>query len=218
MSAARRAEMGAAAVAAAKAVGYVGAGTVEFIAADSFARDGAFYFMEMNTRLQVEHPVTEMITGLDLVQEMLRIAGGEPLSVRQDDIKLSGHAIECRINAEDPHRNFMPGPGLVSRLVAPQGEGVRFDTMLFEGYTVPPFYDSLLGKLIVHGADRAQCLERLRKALNALTVAGVPTTIPLHAALAADAEVAAGRFDTRFLEKWLETKFAAPGSAREVAL
>ena len=181
-------------------------------------RASEFYFIEVNTRIQVEHPVTEMITGLDLVQEMLRIAGGEPLSVSQDDIKVSGHAIECRINAEDPHRNFMPGPGLVSRLVVPQGEGVRFDTMLFEGYAVPPFYDSLLGKLIVHGADRTQCLERLRKALAELSVVGIPTTIPLHAALAGDADVVAGRFDTRFLEKWLETKFAAPSSSgREVA-
>ena len=198
-----------------RSVAYSGAGTVEYLY-DEASRE--FYFIEVNTRIQVEHPVTEMITGLDLVQEMLRIAGGETLSVRQDDIKVAGHAIECRINAEDPHRNFMPGPGLVSRLVVPQGEGVRFDTMLFEGYTVPPFYDSLLGKLVVHGSDRAECLKRLREALAGLTVVGIPTTVPLHSALAADPDVVAGRFDTRFLETWLETKFAAPpSSAREVA-
>ncbi|MCZ8542740.1 acetyl-CoA carboxylase biotin carboxylase subunit [Mesorhizobium qingshengii] len=203
------------AVALARSVGYSGAGTVEYLYDDA-SRD--FYFIEVNTRIQVEHPATEMITGLDLVQEMLRIAGGQPLSVRQEDISIAGHAIECRINAEDPHRGFMPGPGTVETLVVPRGEGIRFDTMLFAGYTVPPFYDSLLGKLIVHGSDRAACLAKLRTALAGLRITGIPTTVPLHQALAADADVAAGRFHTRFLEDWLETKFAASaGGAREVA-
>jgi acetyl-CoA carboxylase biotin carboxylase subunit len=203
------------AVALARSVGYSGAGTVEYLYDDA-SRD--FYFIEVNTRIQVEHPVTEMITGLDLVQEMLRIAGGQPLSVRQEDISIAGHAIECRINAEDPHRDFMPGPGTVETLAVPEGEGIRFDTMLFAGYAVPPFYDSLLGKLIVHGADRAACLMKLRAALAGLSITGIPTTVPLHKALAADIDVATGRFHTRFLENWLETKFAAPPSGtREVA-
>ena len=202
------------AVALVRSVRYSGAGTVEYLY-DEVSRE--FYFIEVNTRIQVEHPVTEMITGLDLVQEMLRIAGGEKLSVRQEDISISGHAIECRINAEDPRRNFMPGPGKVDKLVVPEGDGIRFDTMLFEGYTVPPFYDSLLGKLIVHGADRAECLAKLGKALAGLEIVGIPTTVPLHAALAADADVAAGRFHTHFLEGWLETKFAAATGGTEEA-
>ncbi|MDU1693139.1 MAG: acetyl-CoA carboxylase biotin carboxylase subunit, partial [Bradyrhizobium sp.] len=170
-----------------------------------------------NTRIQVEHPVTEMITGIDLVQEMLTIAGGARLSVAQDDIRIQGHAIECRINAEDPHKGFMPAPGTIERLVVPDGEGIRFDTQLFEGYAVPPFYDSLLGKLIVRGADRADCLARLRTALDGLVITGIPTTIPLHAALARDASVADGRTHTRFLEPWLETDFAQLARAREDA-
>ena len=161
----------ASAVAIAKAVSYRGAGTVEFLFDEE---TGAYYFLEVNTRIQVEHPVTEMITGVDLVAEMFRIAGGEPLSVRQADIAVSGHAIECRINAEDPFHDFMPGPGVIGRLVMPDADGVRFDTMLYEGYGVPPFYDSLLGKLVVHGADRRDCLARLRKALAGLVIEGVP--------------------------------------------
>lgn len=196
------------AVALARAVGYRGAGTVEYLYDDE-TRD--FYFIEVNTRIQVEHPVTEMITGIDLVQEMFRVAGGAPLSVRQSDISVRGHAIECRINAEDPARGFMPAPGTITRLAVPEGEGVRFDTMLYEGYTIPPFYDSLLGKLIVWGEDRTACLARLSRALADLKIEGVPTTIALHQALAADAKVAAGAFHTRFLETWLETEFAAPG-------
>lgn len=202
------------AVALARSVGYSGAGTVEYLYDETA---GAFYFIEVNTRIQVEHPVTEMVTGIDLVQEMLRIAGGAPLSVRQEDIAISGHAIECRINAEDPFRDFMPWPGTVEKLSVPEGQGIRFDTLLYDGYAVPPFYDSLLGKLIVHGADRADCLSRLRAALAKLEIQGIPTTIPLHAALAADADVAAGRFHTRFLEGWLETAFAARGGDKEVA-
>jgi acetyl-CoA carboxylase biotin carboxylase subunit len=204
----------ASAVALARSVGYSGAGTVEYLY-DEATQD--FYFIEVNTRIQVEHPVTEMITGLDLVQEMLRIAGGQSLSIKQSDIVATGHAIECRINAEDPYRNFMPWPGVVEKLEAPAGEGLRFDTLLFDGYAVPPFYDSLLGKLIVHGETRDDCLIRLRAALRSLKIVGIPTTIPLHAALCADADVAAGRFHTRFLEHWLETKFVAPVGGKEVA-
>ena len=202
------------AVALARTVGYSGAGTVEYLYDEA---SGEFYFIEVNTRIQVEHPVTEMITGLDLVQEMLRIAGGERLSVRQDQIAVSGHAIECRINAEDPYRNFMPAPGRIETFVPPSGAGVRFDTLLYEGYVVPPFYDSMLGKLIVHGVDRADCLDKLRAALAELKIVGIPTTVPLHQALAADPEVMAGRFHTRFLEHWLETVFTAPLSKKEVA-
>jgi acetyl-CoA carboxylase biotin carboxylase subunit len=214
LSAGLREKLCASAVALAKEVGYSGAGTVEYLY-DEAAE--AFYFIEVNTRIQVEHPVTEMVTGIDLVQEMLRIAGGAPLSVRQQDVAMAGHAIECRINAEDPFRDFMPWPGTVERLRVPEGDGIRFDTLLYDGYAVPPFYDSLLGKLIVHGADRADCLARLKKALASLEIHGIPTTIPLHAALASDEDVAAGRFHTRFLEGWLETAFAARGGDKEVA-
>ncbi|MEI3855000.1 MULTISPECIES: acetyl-CoA carboxylase biotin carboxylase subunit [unclassified Ensifer] len=196
------------AVALARAVGYRGAGTVEYLYDDE---SQAFYFIEVNTRIQVEHPVTEMITSIDLVQEMFRVAGGASLSVRQSDISVRGHAIECRINAEDPARGFMPAPGKITRLAVPEGEGIRFDTMLYEGYTIPPFYDSLLGKLIVWGEDRPACLARLSRALADLKIEGVPTTIALHQALAADTDVAAGAFHTRFLEIWLETEFVAPG-------
>ena len=195
-----RAAMCTAAVKLAAQVKYRGAGTVEFLYDEA---SGEFYFIEVNTRIQVEHPVTEMITGLDLVAEMIRIAGGERLSIEQDDVEIRGHAIECRINAENPAKNFLPQPGTVSALQVPVADDVRFDTMLFEGYKVPPFYDSLLGKLIVHGDSRAACLARLREVLTSLRIEGLATTIPLHAALAADAEVAAGEFDTRFLERWL---------------
>ncbi|NPU09967.1 acetyl-CoA carboxylase biotin carboxylase subunit [Bradyrhizobium sp. 83002] len=204
----------ASAVALGRAVGYSGAGTVEYLYDDA---TNEFYFIEVNTRIQVEHPVTEMITGIDLVQEMLKIAGGAKLSVTQDDVRIQGHAIECRINAEDPHKNFMPAPGTIERLVVPEGEGIRFDTLLFEGYAVPPFYDSLLGKLILRGETRADCLARLREALDGLVITGIPTTIPLHAALARDASVADGRTHTRFLEPWLESDFAQLARAREDA-
>jgi acetyl-CoA carboxylase biotin carboxylase subunit len=208
-----REKLCASAVALARSVGYSGAGTVEYLYDDA---TGDFYFIEVNTRIQVEHPVTEMITGIDLVQEMLRIAGGAPLSVRQEDVRSAGHAVECRINAEDPYRDFMPAPGLVSELEVPEGEGVRFDTLLYAGYEVPPFYDSLLGKLIVHGEDRPACLAKLRSALDGLKIGGIPTTVPLHRALAADPEIAAGHFHTRFLEHWLQTVFAASADKKEV--
>ena len=207
LSAAVRAQMCTAALKLAARVAYKGAGTVEFLydrATESF------YFIEVNTRIQVEHPVTEMVTGLDLVAEMIRIAGGERLSIEQDDVSINGHAIECRINAENPAKGFMPGPGTIKRLAVPVSSDVRFDSMLFEGYTVPPFYDSLLGKLIVHGTDRASCLARLRSVLASLEIDGVPTTIPLHIALAEDVDVANGAIDTRFLEAWLERRFPPP--------
>ena len=185
----------------ARSVGYRGAGTLEFLYDDA---TGAYYFIEMNTRIQVEHPVTEMVTGFDLVAEMIRIAGGEPLGIAQDDIRLSGHAIECRINAENPAMDFLPNPGAVTAYRAPEGPGVRFDTMLYEGYEIPPFYDSLLGKLIVHAESRDQAMDRVAAALADLTVEGIHTTIPLHQQLAGDADIRAGRFHTQFLEPWLE--------------
>ncbi len=209
-----REKLCASAVALARAVAYRGAGTVEYLYDEASEE---FYFIEVNTRIQVEHPVTEMITGIDLVQEMLRIAGGAPLSVRQEDIRVSGHAVECRINAEDPYRDFMPAPGPVHELEVPDGERVRFDTLLYAGYEVSPFYDSLLGKLVVHGSDRADCLQRLRDALAALKIVGIATTVPLHQALAADPEVAASRYHTRFLEHWLQTVFAPVQGGREEA-
>jgi acetyl-CoA carboxylase biotin carboxylase subunit len=199
----------ASAVALAREVKYRGAGTVEYLYDDE-SRE--FYFIEVNTRIQVEHPVTEMITGIDLVQEMFKVAGGALLSVSQADIKARGHAIECRINAEDPRKDFMPSPGTITKLTVPEGEGIRFDTMLYEGYTIPPFYDSLLGKLIVWAEDRDACLKRLASALGGLKIEGIPTTVPLHLALASDASVKNGAFHTRFLESWLETDFAASGS------
>ncbi|HWL68917.1 MAG TPA: acetyl-CoA carboxylase biotin carboxylase subunit [Geminicoccus sp.] len=205
---ATREELCASAVRLARHVGYRGAGTLEYLY-DENRR--AFYFIEMNTRIQVEHPVSEMVTGLDLVAAMIEIARGKPLPVTQDQVRLSGHAIECRINAEDPARNFMPGPGTISGLRVPEGPGLRFDSHLFEGYLVPPFYDSLLGKLIVHGSDRTEALARLTGALDGLAVEGVPTTRALHQALAADPEVRAGRFDTNFLERWLEERAATLG-------
>ncbi|WP_047459252.1 acetyl-CoA carboxylase biotin carboxylase subunit [Rhizobium rhizogenes] len=203
------------AVALAREVGYRGAGTVEYLYDDE---TGDFYFIEVNTRIQVEHPVTEMITGFDLVQEMFKVAGGAVLSVSQGDIRASGHAIECRINAEDPFKAFQPSPGTITKLSVPKGEGIRFDTMLYEGYTIPPFYDSLLGKLIVHAETRDACLAKLGIALQALVIEGVPTTVPLHLALARDASVAKGAFHTRFLEHWLDNDFVTlAGRTQEVA-
>ncbi len=195
----------ASAVSLARQVGYRGAGTLEFLY-DDVTRD--FYFLEMNTRIQVEHPVTEMITGIDLVQEMIRIAGGEPLRLRQEDIAVRGHAIECRINAEDPAKDFMPFPGLVEGLSLPNGPGVRFDGLLYEGYAIPPFYDSLLGKLIVWDECRSSALARMEEALRALEIGGVKTTKPLHQALAADPDVRRAAFHTGFLEEWLESSRA----------
>ena len=198
---AMREKLCASAVALAEAVGYCGAGTLEYLYDDT---SGQFYFIEMNTRIQVEHPVTEMITGVDLVREMIRVCAGEPLRYRQEDIRLSGHAIEVRICAEDPAKNFQPGPGTITDLIVPGGGGVRFDTMLYPGYQVPPFYDSLLGKLIVWDESRSAAVTRMGRALQELQVGGLPTTKPLHQLLARDPDVQAGDFHTRWLEPWLE--------------
>ncbi len=188
------------AVALAEAVNYCGAGTLEYLYDD---KTKEFFFIEMNTRIQVEHPVTEMITGYDLVQEMLLVCGGAPLSMSQSDIKKTGHAIEVRLNAEDPFMQFLPFPGTVERLQIPEGAGIRFDHFMYEGYQIPPFYDSLIGKLIVHGTDRADAIAKIAAALNDLEIGGLKTTAPLHQALAADAEVASGNFHTQWLEPWL---------------
>ena len=198
-----RRDLCASAVRLAKACRYRGAGTLEYLFDEEA---GAFYFIEMNTRIQVEHPVTEMITGVDLVQEMIRIAGGESLRFTQSDIVCRGHAIEVRINAEDAARNFAPQPGTVSGLTVPGGFGVRFDTLLYPGYIVPPFYDSLLGKLIVWDESREGALARLRGALAELKIEGIPTTASLHTALARDPDVAAGRIHTRWLEGWIDER------------
>ena len=195
-----------ASAAMAESVNYRGAGTLEFLYEP--ARD-EFHFMEMNARIQVEHPVTEMITGIDLVQEMIRIAFGEPLRLVQDELAIEGHAIEVRVNAEDPANGFMPFPGAVGELRVP--DGARFDTALYEGYAIPPFYDSLLGKLVVHGRDRTEALGRLRAALGEMRVDGIKTTLPLFRALVDDPSVRAGEADTAYLETWLETN--SPGEA-----
>ena len=197
------------AVRLAREVGYSGAGTVEYLYEDAADR---FYFIEMNTRIQVEHPVTEMITGIDLVAEGLRIAGGEKLRLRQEDIRARGHAIEVRLNAEDPARDFAPFPGTVGDLRLPGGPGVRFDSMLYPGYQVPPFYDSLLAKLIVHAETREAAITRLARALSELEIGGMKTTKPLFVALARDAEVQAGAVHTRWLEGWLEVNAGALAS------
>ncbi|WP_370688174.1 acetyl-CoA carboxylase biotin carboxylase subunit [Flavimaribacter sediminis] len=191
----------ASAVALAKSVNYKGAGTIEYLYDDE---TGDFYFIEMNTRIQVEHPVTEMICGFDLVAEMIAIAGGAKLRVSQDDVAAKGHAIEVRLNAEDPANNFMPFPGVVGELLAPDGPGVRFDHMLYPGYAVPPFYDSLLGKLIVWAEDRDKALLRLKRALGELQVDGLATTKPLFEALLESEDLRAGKVHTRWLEPWLE--------------
>lgn len=188
------------AVALAEAVNYRGAGTLEYL---YDAATDEFFFIEMNTRIQVEHPVTEMITGTDLVQMMIRVCGGEALGVTQDQITRNGHAIEVRLNAEDPFMQFMPFPGKVGALSIPEGDGIRFDHFLYDGYQIPPFYDSLLGKLIVHGRDRADAIDRLQAALDGLRIEGLKTTIPLHQALTRDPDVRAGNFHTQWLEPWL---------------
>lgn len=184
----------------AKTLHYKGAGTLEFLYDDATE---AFFFIEMNTRIQVEHPVTEAITGVDLVQWMIKIALGEPLSIRQGDIKINGSAIEMRINAENPAKGFFPSPGRLTHLQWPIGEGIRIDTHLFDGYIIPPYYDSLLAKLIVHGKTRQQAFERALVALNDTRIEGVLTTLPLHKLLLQDSAIQAGQFDTGTLEEWL---------------
>ena len=184
-------------VKACQEIGYLGAGTFEFL-----FEDDKFYFIEMNTRVQVEHPVSEMITGIDIVKEQLRIAGGHPLSFRQEDIKMTGHAFECRINAEDPI-SFLPQPGTINSFHAPGGNGVRVDSHIYNGYSVPPHYDSLLGKLITHGSDRESALLRMMTALDEMVVEGIKTNIELHADLVRDPAVKEGGVDIHYLEKKL---------------
>ena len=195
-----RADMAAAALALASHLGYRGLGTVELLVD---RERGTFYFLEMNARIQVEHPVTELVTGLDLVAEQLAVAEGLPLRIRQEDVVLTGHAVECRINAEDWAHGFRPSPGRIDRVVLPVGEGIRVDTHVQAGSVVPPYYDSLLAKLIVHGTDRADALVRARAALDLLRIEGVTTTVPVHRALLDDPEFAAGGVDTAFFERFL---------------
>ncbi|MCJ2084556.1 acetyl-CoA carboxylase biotin carboxylase subunit [Methylobacterium sp. E-005] len=193
-----RAEIGGICANAMKELGYLGAGTVEFL-----YEDGRFYFIEMNTRIQVEHPVTEMITGIDLVIEQIQVASGGPLSVSQADIKVEGHAIECRINAEHPE-TFRPSPGEITHYHTPGGLGVRVDSAAFQGYRIPPNYDSLIGKLIVHGRTRNECLMRLRRALDEFVIDGIDTTLPLFRTLVRNPDVQNGLYDIHWLEHFLE--------------
>ena len=197
ISAEQRAQIGKTCVEACIRIGYRGAGTFEFL-----YEDGRFYFIEMNTRIQVEHPVTEMVTGIDLVAEQLRIAAGHKLSIRQQDVVLEGHAIECRINAEDPE-SFIPSPGLIQHFHAPGGPGVRVDTHIYEGYRVPPNYDSMVGKLIVHGPDRETAIARMRVALSEMVVDGIKTNIPLQQRIMRDKGFQAGGQNIHYLEKRL---------------
>ncbi len=188
----------AAAVRAAKSIGYVGAGTMEFLMDES----GTLRFMEMNTRLQVEHPVSEMRSGLDLMTEMIRVAAGHPLSVAQERVELRGHSIECRINAEDPEDDFRPSPGTITEWILPTGEGVRVDTHVTRGTVVPPFYDSLIAKVIVHAAHREAAIEKMISALSGMVVHGVKTTIPMHLAVLRSPEFRENRYDTRRIPGW----------------
>ena len=197
IDAAARAKIGKVVVDAVKAIGYLGVGTIEFL-----YENGEFFFIEMNTRLQVEHPITEAITGIDLVHEQIRVASGGGLSVTQDEIVFSGHAIECRINAEDP-RTFVPSPGTITHFHAPGGLGVRVDSGAYQGYKIPPYYDSLIGKLIVHGRTRVECMMRLRRVLDEFVIDGIKTTLPLFQDLINNQDIANGDYDIHWLENYL---------------
>jgi acetyl-CoA carboxylase biotin carboxylase subunit len=203
LNAKQRDDIGAIVTSALKKLGYLGAGTIEFL-----FEDGRFYFIEMNTRLQVEHPVTEAITGIDLVREQIRIAAGGALELTQNDIVFSGHAIECRINAENPF-TFKPSPGKITQFHAPGGLGVRFDSAMYDGYRIPPYYDSLAGKLIVHGRTRNETLMRLKRALDELVVGGIETTTPLFQMLVREPDIINGDYNIHWLEKFLERHSAA---------
>ena len=194
-----RDQMGHAAVAAAKSINYTGAGTVEFL----LDKSGKFYFMEMNTRIQVEHPVTEMITGLDLIAEQIRIAQGEKLQIKQNQVILNGHAIECRINAEDPDRNFRPHPGIISGYLPPGGPGVRMDSHVYTDYEIPAYYDSLIGKVIVWGRDRPSAIRRMKRALRECAITGVPTTLGFHQKILDSPEFLSGEVYTTFVDQFL---------------
>jgi len=193
----QRKAMGERCAEACRKIRYRGAGTFEFL-----YQDGEFYFIEMNTRVQVEHPVTELVTGVDIVKEQLKIAAGEGLTYTQDDIRWTGHAVECRINAEDP-KNFLPSPGTITQYHAPGGPGIRVDTHIYNGYTVPPYYDSMIAKLVAHGEDRASALARMRGALSEIVIDGIKTNIALHQDICSDAAFAAGGTDIHYLEKKL---------------
>ena len=199
LSATQRAEIGSIAAEATRKMGYLGVGTMEFL-----YEDGEFFFIEMNTRLQVEHPITEAITGIDLVREQIRIAAGEVMSFSQEDVTFTGHAIECRINAEHP-QTFMPTPGKVTAFHAAGGPGIRVESCLYSGYSVPPYYDSLIAKLVVYGDDRAHCLARLKRAIQEFIVEPIPTTLALHARLLEADAIIDGNYNIR----WLEEKFLA---------
>ena len=192
-----RKKMGEAAVKAAKAANYHGVGTIEFL----LDKNDDFYFMEMNTRIQVEHPVTEMVTGIDLVKEQIRVASGEKLRIKQDDVKLHGHSIECRVNAEDPNNNFIPCPGKIEQLNLPGGPGVRVDTHIYSGYKISPYYDSMVAKLIVHGHDRQEAIRIMRRALDEFYIAPIKTTIPLHMEIMNHPDFVKGLVSTHFIEK-----------------
>ena len=199
LNANQRDEIGGMVARAMVELGYVGAGTVEFL-----FEDGRFYFIEMNTRIQVEHPVTEMITGIDIVNEQIKIAAGSPLSISQDDVRVTGAAIECRVNAEHP-RTFMPSPGRITYFHPPGGLGVRVDSAAYQGYAIPPYYDSLVGKLIVHGRSRTEALMRLRRALDEFIIDGVETTLPLFRTLVRNRDIQDGVYDIHWLEGFLKT-------------
>jgi len=196
----QRLKMGELAANGAAEIGYRNAGTMEFL----YDQDGSFYFMEMNTRIQVEHPVTEEVTGIDLVKEQILVAAGEPMSFTQSDVKLNGHAIECRINAEDFERNFRPSPGKVTYWYRPGGPGLRVDSHVYAGYTIPPYYDSMIGKLIAHGKDRAEAIRRMEIALEEMIVEGIKTTIPFHRLALATEKFRKGDLSTRFVEELLK--------------
>lgn len=195
-----RKEMGAVAVKAAKAAGYESAGTIEFL----LDKSKKFYFMEMNTRIQVEHPVTEMVTGLDLIKEQIHIAQGEKLAFKQKDIELKGHAIECRINAEDPERNFMPNPGKIDYLHLPGGNGIRVDSAIFSGYTIPPYYDSMIAKIIVYAKDRKSAIDKMRSALGELNIDGVVTNLDYQYEIVNHSVFQSGDFNTHFIQEYFE--------------
>jgi acetyl-CoA carboxylase biotin carboxylase subunit len=201
--------MGEAAVKAAEAISYVGAGTVEFLLDER----GDFYFIEMNTRIQVEHPVTEVVTGFDLVKEQIRVAAGEPLTFPDEMAQLRGHAIEFRINAEDADRNFAPSPGKITTFHPPGGPGVRLDTHVYAGYSVPPYYDSLLAKLIISGNSREEALVRAKNALDTFVIEGISTTIPFLARIVRDPEFIAGDVDTGYVARFQERAAAGEGPA-----
>ncbi len=192
----QRNEIGELAATTIQQMGYVGAGTIEFL-----YENGGFYFMEMNTRIQVEHPVTEMVTGTDLIAEQILVAGGAKLSFTQDEVKLRGHAIEIRINAEDPEHDFRPSPGAIQQFHAPGGLGVRFDSAIYGGYTIPPYYDSMIGKLIVYGKDRSECIRRLRRAIVETVIDGVKTTLPLHDWILQQGDFLSGNYSIKWLEE-----------------